>query len=142
MSETMTSVSTLRTFLVVLLASITPGAVADETTAGDDQYRKILHEAMIASAGNMEVLVREHEYPPGWRAPTHYHDGDLFIYVVSGQFEISTEEGGTVRYGPGEAMQMAAGTEMDARNASDETPLKLVIFQVGRPGHPFLVPIE
>jgi quercetin dioxygenase-like cupin family protein len=129
-----------RTVVIALLGLVGASAIADDTSPDDDQYRKILHEAMIRSAGDLEVLVREHEYPPGWAAPTHYHDGNLFIYVVSGQFEIRTNDSGTVLYGPGQAMQMAAGTVMDARNASDEAPLKLVIFQVGDPGHPFLVP--
>jgi quercetin dioxygenase-like cupin family protein len=117
-------------------------AIADETAAGDDQYRKVLHEAILDGSGEAEVLVREHVYPPGWQAPTHHHDGDLFIYVISGGFEISTEESGVILYGPGQAMQMAAGTTMDARNASDTELLKLVIFQVGEPGKPFLVPTE
>jgi hypothetical protein len=37
---------------------------------------------------------------------------------------------------------MAADTEMDARNPSSEEPLKLIVFQVGEPDGPFLVPVE
>ena len=92
--------------------------------------------------GDVEVLIREHVYPPSWQAPTHYHDGDLFIYVVAGEFEITTDEDGKVIYSSSEAMQMAAETIMDARNASNTEPLKLVIFQIGEPGGPFLIPVE
>ena len=112
----------------------------DEST--DDQYRRILQKSILRKDGDVEILVREHLYPPSWQAPTHYHDGDLFIYVVEGEFEISTEEGGKVVYSSGDAMQMAAETIMDARNASKIAPLKLVIFQIGKPDGPFLVPIE
>ncbi len=117
-------------------------SIADEGEDSDDQYRRILEKATLAKGKDMEVLVREHLYPPAWRAPTHYHDGDLFIYVVDGEFEVVTDDDGAVVYGPGDAVQMAAATTMDARNASDTKPLKLVIFQVGMPGGPFLVPVE
>jgi len=117
-------------------------ACSEDVEPSDDQYRKILQKSVLRKNGDVEVLVREHVYPPGWQAPTHYHDGDLFIYVVDGMFEITTDSNGTVVFLAGEAMQMAAETVMDARNASKSEPLKLVIFQVGEPDGPFLVPTE
>jgi quercetin dioxygenase-like cupin family protein len=79
--------------------------------ASDDQYRRVLEQSVIAApSGDLEVLVREHVYPPGWAAPTHYHDGDLFIYVSDGEFEVATEEGGTVRYSSGDVVRMHAET--------------------------------
>ena len=117
-------------------------AVGGESESTDDQYRRILQQSILSKKGDVEILIREHVYPPSWQAPTHYHDGDLFIYVVAGAFEITTDEDGKVIYSSGEAMQMAAETIMDARNASNTAPLKLVIFQIGEPGGPFLVPVE
>ena len=128
-------------FIVAMIALSMP-SIANEAEDSDDQYRRILQKATLASGDDMEILVREHLYPPGWRAPTHYHDGDLFIYIVDGEFEVVTKENGASLFGPGEALQMAAETVMDARNASETKPLKLVIFQVGRPGGPFLIPVE
>ena len=110
--------------------------------ANDDQYRRIPETGALSGHGDIEVLIREHLYPPGWRAPTHYHNGDLFIYVVSGAFEVVTDAGGRVVYGSGQAFQMQAETTMDARNASDAEPVKLVISQIGKPGDPFLVKVE
>ena len=117
-------------------------AVCGDADSTDDQYRRILQQSILNKNGDVEVLIREHVYPPSWQAPTHYHDGDLFIYVVAGEFEITTDEDGKVIYSSSEAMQMAAETIMDARNASNTEPLKLVIFQIGEPGGPFLVPVE
>ena len=120
-----------------------PDAVsASDQDSTDDQYRRILEKATLSKNGDVEILVREHVYPPGGQAPTHYHDGDLFIYVVSGHFEVVTEEGVRAVYESGDAMQMAADTVMDARNLSSEKPLKLVVFQVGEPDGPFLVPVD
>jgi quercetin dioxygenase-like cupin family protein len=131
------------TAFALLQAGILASAAAEETgQASDDQFRRILEKARIPNAGELEVQVREHNYPPGWKAPTHYHDGALFIYVLEGNFEVSTEAVGIKHYKSGEAMQMPGQTVMDARNASESEPLKLVIFQVGPPDGPFLVPVE
>ena len=126
----------------IMLVSIPTIAFSDNAESDDDQYRQVLQKSILRKNGEVEILVREHVYPPGWQAPTHYHDGDLFIYVVDGKFEISTDKDGSVIYSSGEAMQMAAETVMDARNASSSEPLKLVIFQIGEPSGPFLVPVE
>jgi quercetin dioxygenase-like cupin family protein len=132
----------VKVLTVAMLVGLSGPYVTDEAGATDDQYRHVLQEKILQKNGDVQVLVREHVYPPGWEAPTHYHDGDLFIYVVEGAFEVTTEEDGERNYGPGEAMQMAAQTVMDARNASDSESLKLVVFQIGEPGGPFLVPTE
>lgn len=126
----------------IVLASVSTVTFADDADLSDDQYRQVLQKSVLRKNGDVEILVREHVYPPGWRAPTHYHNGDLFIYVVDGEFEITTDQDGKVVFSSGEAMQMAAETIMDARNASKSKPLKLVIFQVGEPDGPFLVPVE
>ena len=126
----------------ISVLSISSFAVSDGSEANDDQYRQILQQSILNKNGDVEILVREHVYPPSWQAPTHYHDGDLFIYVVEGEFEISTDDIGTVLSTSGEAVQMAAEPIMAARNVSQTEPLKLVIFQIGEPGGPFLVPIN
>lgn len=117
-------------------------AAADDEADSDDQYRRVLDEAILEKVNGAEVLVREHLYPPGWQAPRHYHDGDLFIYVISGTFEVVSEATGRVEYESGQSVHMAADTLMDARNASDTEALKLVIFQIGERDGPFLVPVE
>ena len=124
---------------VFLLSSTVAAA---QESGNDDQYRQILDKATLERFGGAEVLVREHLYPPGWQAPRHYHDGDLFIYVISGTFEVVTDASGRGEFKPGQSVHMAADTMMDARNVSDTEPLKLVIFQIGDPGKPFLVPVE
>jgi len=70
------------------------------------------------------------------------HDGDLFIYVASGEFEVTTEQTGTMAYVDGQALRMNSMINMEARNVSDTENLKLVIFQVGKEGDPFLIAIE
>ena len=89
-----------------------------------------------------EIQVREILFAPGWQAPRHYHNSDLFIYVISGEFEVDMEGEGLKTYTDGQALRMKPNTPMDARNPSQTKSLKLAVFQVGNPDAPFVVPIE
>ena len=86
--------------------------------------------------------MREILFAPGWTAPRHYHNSDLFIYVISGEFEVDMDGDGVRTYTDGQALRMKPNTAMDARNPSETKPLKLAVFQVGNPDSPFVVPIE
>ena len=103
--------------------------------------RSALTGAVTESDGT-DVLVREAFFPVGWTAPRHYHNGNLFLYIVEGEFEVTLDGEETKIYKAGDAMQMRAGVEMDARNPSDSLNLKIAVFQVGKPDDPFVVPIE
>ena len=86
--------------------------------------------------------MREIVFAPGWTAPRHYHNSDLFIYIVSGEFEVDMEGEGLKTYIEGQALRMRPNTPMDARNPSGTKSLKLAVFQVGNPDSPFVVPVE
>ncbi|MBT4519406.1 MAG: cupin domain-containing protein [Halieaceae bacterium] len=123
---------------LILVASFT--AYPQEQSLG--QYNKVLATASLESEGASDVAIREVYWPPGWKAPKHYHNSNLFIYVIEGEFEVTTEKDGIKRYTRGDTLRMQPATVMDARNISDTMPLKLVVFQVGKPGSPFSVPVE
>lgn len=106
------------------------------------QYNNILFQSNIDETDGSEVLIREAFFPVGWRATRHYHNGNLFIYVIEGEFEVTLEGEETRVYLQGQALQMKARIKMDARNPSSTKTLKLAVFQVGRPNAPFVVPIE
>ena len=129
-------------FLWVLLATLCTFPALGETDANPDQYNRVLKSTSIEIEGDTALLVREISFLPGWKAPTHFHNADLFIYVMEGDFEVTMEHTGRVVYSQGEALEMRAKTVMDARNVSDVNPLVLVVFQVGAPDSPFVVPVE
>ncbi len=125
-------------FLMLLLGtSIFTNADNSET-----QYNDILFQSSITETDGSEVLIREAFFPAGWKAPYHYHNGNLFIYVIEGEFEVTLEGEETKVYGAGDALQMKARIKMDARNPSLTSSLKLAVFQVGKPNAPFVVPVE
>ena len=106
------------------------------------QYNRVLLQGSIEKDHGSEVLIREAFFPPGWKAPRHYHNGNLFIYVIEGEFEVTMAPEGKRTYRSGDALQMKPGVTMDARNPSSVSPLKLSVFQVGKPNDPFVVPVD
>jgi quercetin dioxygenase-like cupin family protein len=126
------------TLTVICSASI----LAQDTGTAAVQYNRILFKSNIDKENGSEVLIREAFFPPGWKAPRHYHNGNLFIYVIEGEFEVTMEPEGRKIYRSGDALQMKPGITMDARNPSDVNSLKLSVFQVGKPNAPFVVSVE
>jgi quercetin dioxygenase-like cupin family protein len=124
---------------VVLLAGCSS---KQESDSSPDPYNNILMRAALNVDNAEEIQVREILFAPGWKAPRHYHNSDLFIYVISGEFEVDMEGEGLNTYVDGQALRMKPDTPMDARNPSDMKPLKLAVFQVGNPDSPFVVPVE
>jgi len=113
-----------------------------ESHSSPDPYNHILMRAALNVDNGEEIQMREILFAPGWKAPRHYHNSDLFIYVISGEFEVDMEGEGLNTYIDGQALRMKPDTPMDARNPSDTKPLRLAVFQVGNPDSPFMVPVE
>jgi len=107
-----------------------------------EPYNKILMRGELDVEIGEEIQMREILFSPGWTAPRHYHNSDLFIYVIAGEFEVDMEGAGLKTYTDGQALRMRPNTAMDARNSSAVNPLKLAVFQVGNPDSPFVVPVD
>ena len=107
-----------------------------------EPYNDILMRGALDVEIGEEIQMREILFAPGWTAGRHYHNSDLFIYVIAGEFEVDMEGAGLKTYTDGQALRMKPNTAMDARNSSAVNPLKLAVFQVGNPDSPFVVPID
>jgi len=111
-----------------------------ESAATPDQYNEVRWSSTL-DGDSVDVAVRELLFPPGWSAPRHYHNSDLFIYVLDGEFEVVMAGAQPVSYTAGQALEMRTEVEMTARNVSASEPLKLVVFQFGQTQAPFVVPV-
>jgi quercetin dioxygenase-like cupin family protein len=110
-----------------------------------DAYNNVLKRSTLNVENGDEIQMREILFAPGWTAPRHYHNSDLFIYVISGEFEVDMDgmdSEGLKTYTDGQTLRMQPNTPMDARNPSTTKPLKLAVFQVGNPDSPFVTPVE
>lgn len=132
----------LKLLIVVMLIGFSGCNTSENSSELSSQYNKVLFTSNIDENDGSEVLVREAFFPPGWKAPRHYHNGNLFLYIIEGEFELIMGEKGKVLYKAGDALQMKPGMEMDARNPSATNPLKIAVFQVGKQNEPFVVPVE
>ena len=127
---------------IAVMAGGSTLAAADDETPGAAPQINVLKKTHLSTDESVDVWIREHVYQPGWKAPAHSHNSDLFIYVVSGFFELTTKEEGHQIYSSGQAVRMGPGEVMDTGNASDVQPLKLAVVQVGGVDKPFVVPVE
>ena len=105
-------------------------------------YNNILKRSKLDTSNGDEIQMREILFAPGWTAPRHYHNSDLFIYVISGEFEVDMDGDGLKTYTNGQALRMKPNAQMYARNPSTKNSLKLAVFQIGNPDLPFVVAIE
>ncbi len=112
-----------------------------EKLSSIEPYNHILKRSTLNIENGEEIQMREILFAPGWKAPRHYHNSDLFIYVKSGEFEVDMEAEGLKTYTDGQALRMKPHTPMDVRNPSNTKPLKLAVFQIGNPDSPFVVPM-
>ena len=131
------------TFSIGLLAIIlgTTPMYAENAAQAIAPYNEILKRSTLLGENAQEVQIREILFEPGWNAARHYHNSDLFIYVIEGEFEVDVEGEGLKTYTNGQALRMKPNTPMDARNPSTTKALKLAVFQVGNPDAPFVVSI-
>ena len=128
--------------LLIALLTLVGCSAEPESAAQIEPYNNILMRSTLDFEIGNEIQMREILFEPGWKAPRHYHNSDLFIYVIAGEFEVDMEGIGLKTYTDGQVLRMQPNTPMDARNSSEVRPLKLAVFQVGSPDSPFVVPID
>jgi quercetin dioxygenase-like cupin family protein len=104
------------------------------TTAKQDT---VLQSALVSVPGKEGTVLRV-ELPAGWIGDWHYHTGDVFVYVVSGEFVVDVERQGRQGFGPGQVYHEAVKTTMQARNPSATERTELILFQVGAKGEPLM----
>jgi quercetin dioxygenase-like cupin family protein len=132
----------LRHGLILVILAIAGCSNEQQGAPSIEPYNDVLMRSTLDFEIGNEIQMREILFAPSWKAPRHYHNSDLFIYVISGEFEVDMEGSGLITYTDGQALRMKPNTPMDARNSSADRPLKLAVFQVGNPDSPFVVPVE
>jgi quercetin dioxygenase-like cupin family protein len=109
-----------------------------------DEYRTTAQQqevlkSELASVPEKEGTVLRLELPAGWVGDWHYHTGDVFVYVISGEFEVDVDGQGRKRFGAGQAYHEAVNTTMQARNGSTTRSTELIVFQVSGKGEPLMI---
>ncbi len=112
--------------------------VSRTTAQEKSNVTMLLNEEMFSIPGK-EVAIQRAEYPAGWAGERHYHTGDIFVYVLEGQFVVDLDGGKRVTIDPGEVYHEAVNKVMQARNGSTKEPVTVILFQVGDRGKPRVI---
>ena len=84
------------------------------------------------------ALIARDENWAGFVGAKHFHPGNVFVYVLEGEFTVETEKG-TLTVRAGELYPEVPDMVMRAKNPSTSVPTKLLVFQVGDTGKPMMV---
>ena len=131
--------------VVALAGCLWPeGVNAQAQAEAPQEYRttadqKDLLTSALVSVPGKEGRVLRVELPRGWVGGWHYHTGDVFVYVVSGEFVVDVEGQGRKQFRSGEVYHEAVNTTMQARNPSAREPTTLILFQVAAKGEPLMI---
>lgn len=130
--------------LVVALAAVAaiPVLAADQgdRPSGRSDTRYLMSEDLFAIPGKQGHVLHL-KLPPGWVGLRHTHTGDVFVYVVSGEFGVDVE-GKRLSFSAGEVYHEAVNTVMQARNLYADRPTEILLFQVGDKGKPLTVVVD
>ncbi len=140
---------TLKAFIVgtvLLLGAVAVSSIAQERQKEEPRKEYIstadqtivLRDDLVVIPGKEAHILRV-EFPAGWIGGRHYHTGDVFLYVVEGEFVVDVDGEGRKTFGPGEVYHEAVNKVMQARNPSTTVKTKAIVFQVGDKGEPLMI---
>jgi len=104
------------------------------TTAALAAHEQGLLTAPLTQAPGRELTALTVTYAPGQTTPPHHHQGDAFVYVLSGHIRSQLEGRAERVYGPGESWFEPAGTHhLVSGNASADQPASMLVVFVAKP---------
>jgi quercetin dioxygenase-like cupin family protein len=126
-------------FVVLLVGST---AMAQEQGAIKPQL--LLSEIItgMPKGEKQEVRVLTASFKPGDRTMFHTHRFPVTVYVLEGAFTLEMEGREPVTVKTGQPIIMPPHVKMTGYNRSSTDPLRLVLFNVGDPGTPYLDPVH
>jgi quercetin dioxygenase-like cupin family protein len=89
-----------------------------------------------------EVRVLTASFKPGDKTMFHTHRFPVTVYVLEGAFTLEMGGREPVTVKAGQATTMPPHVKMTGYNRSSTDPLRLVLFNVGDPGTPYLEPVH
>ena len=128
------------TWTVALLACSYCAAQAPKPSAFSELITRDLPEL---KGKDLTVSVATLEYQPGGSSPVHRHPGPVFVYVLEGSLESQSDGGPAQVYTKGQLFYEPPGSRhLLSRNASQDQPVKILIFFVSEKGQPTTVPAK
>ena len=123
--------------IVIFIAAAFVHQIAAKDSGGSN-VQMVLQEDLF-SIPSKEAAIQRAVYPAGWAGERHYHTGDIFVYVLEGQFIVDLDNGKRITIDEGEVYHEAVNEVMRARNGSTERNVTVLLFQVGDKGKPRVI---
>ena len=132
--------------LAVILAGVFSCGAVFSPNVQAEEYKpkaeaKTLYEGALSGVDGKTVIIKHFTLPAGFVGGKHFHPADVFVYVLEGELTIETEDG-LQTITAGELYPELPGMVMAAKNMSSDSPIKIVVFQVGDSDKPMMVKAE
>jgi quercetin dioxygenase-like cupin family protein len=113
----------------------------------DDLTRTVLMKKDLEGAPGKEVTVFLAEYKPGGKSGKHYHPGQEFIYVISGQGSMREAGKPAVEMKPGVVLYFQSdpknpGYVHEATDLGQTEGMKLLVILITEKGQPLAYPAK
>jgi quercetin dioxygenase-like cupin family protein len=120
------------------LLFMTTMAVAQQATPAPPLMTKDL----IGMPGK-EVRMQTVTSPPGGASPVHRHNGQVFVYMLSGSMEMQVKGQAPVQLSPGQTFyESPDDIHVESRNLSKTEPAKFLVVMIVNKGAPTTVPVN
>ena len=125
----------IATFLAVSIVCFAAGAPA----FGD---APLMLKDVIGMPGK-EVRILTVDSAPGAASPMHRHNGQVFVYVLSGKIIMQVLGSPAVTLGPGDTFyESPDDIHSMSKNASDKDPARFLVFMILDKGAPVSIPVK
>ncbi len=126
--------------ILVLVGAVVVGTIGVQELRAQPIATTLVQKALVGVEGK-EVIIKHVELLPGYVGSRHFHPGPVFVYVIEGEFTVDTEKGRQT-FKAGEVYEEPLRGVMQGWNLSTTNPTKLVVFQVGDKGQPFVIHVR
>jgi quercetin dioxygenase-like cupin family protein len=90
-----------------------------------------------------EVRVLTVDAAPGASSPVHRHNGQVFVYMLSGKMIMQVMGSPAVTIGPGQTFyESPDDIHTMSKNASKKHPARFLVFMIVDKGAPVVVPVK
>jgi quercetin dioxygenase-like cupin family protein len=113
----------------------------DPTASGGSSRVELLRRS-VPGQGDLEAVLLQITFPPGYAAPAHTHPCIGVGYVLEGIYESQYQGEPLRRFAAGDAIYDLAGTtHLIARNSSATQPMRFLMTFIVKRGQPTIEPM-
>lgn len=128
---------------VVLMVGIVLGTVGGYAlNAQQTEKRTLLVKAEMAGIPGQDGSVALVEMAPGAVGEKHYHNGDVFLYILEGAQALEVEGQPPLSLKAGQSYHIAPKVVITPKNPSSSAPVKFIAFAVVPKGQPVATSVK